>query len=200
VPTGSSVNVMPTPNHVLTRGRLTPPVKADLVVWKGNVMFKGLVLVIIGIVAWFFIDSGLEYRYWKEEQRKGREVVKTALEHVKGANREQLETELKDVQSSFEKEGFLPSHDNVEKLARMFILADMLTPQSQNYYEYGQKYIRTGSGLRPGCHYEFLIHLYQKEAGLPELSPSNFCSGWAELDKDFTYGGTPPHARGELRY
>lgn len=164
-------------------------------------MLKAMGLIIVGIVAWFFIDDALEYRYWKNEKQQGVFYIKNVIDDVKNHNKNALEDEFKRLQSLFENGNkFTPNHENIEKLARMYILNDILAPQSQNYYEFRTRYIKAGAGLRPGCHYDYLILLYQKELGLRQLKPSGFCNGWDELDKEIVYLEHTPHARSELRY
>ena len=164
-------------------------------------MLKVAGFIIVGLVAWFFIDIALEYRYWKKEQKQGIAFVKTTLENIKNHSKDESESELNSLRSSFENGSkFTPSHENVEKLAKMYMLTDTLSPRSQDYYEFEQRYLKVGDGLLPGCHYEFLVHLYQIVSGLPQLTPSNFCNGWNQLDKEFEYSGDHPHARSELRY
>ncbi len=164
-------------------------------------MLKFFVAIMAVLVFYFFATHVLEYRYWKKEQEQAVIFIDSVVNAIKNRSRNELEDDLNSLQLIFASEkSFVPYHENVEKLAKIFILNDTLSPGSQNYFAFRTRYIKAEAGLRPGCHFDYLVLLYQMKLSLPQLKPSGFCQGWNELHKDFEFGWRFPHARSALKY
>jgi hypothetical protein len=169
-------------------------------------VIKILGLIVAAVVLYFLVDHALEYRYWKETQKNAFSFTQNVVDKVKNRNREDLETEFNNLKSSFDvNKNFSSNHEKVEKLARMYVLNETLFPQSRNPVEFHEPYIKVyPDGLALVCHYDLLIHLYQKEMGLPvtirnDLEFNNVCYGWNKLDTEFGFWDSP-HAYKALRY
>lgn len=173
-----------------------------------KLIFVGLPTVFL---SYLITDKAYEYQYWKKMQKDSRNFVNNVIADTKRLNKTEIEEELNHLKSDLDVgKSFSSKHEKVEKIAKMFILNDVPNPQNQNYSDLQNlknRYIQLGEGLAPDCHFDFLILLYQKEAGLSSGSSlmrndpafNNFCQGWNELDRDFGILDCP-HGRSELRY